>query len=217
MIPKIIHFILLGPARPDWAMKNIERFRSLNPRWEVRLHEEPFEMADEYQRAFAEAHTIGEQSDVMRMAALETWGGWYFDWDTYAIKPLDGMKSVEGLGDRLLLAPTRGPPAAVSYAMAAEPGGPVWETVRAIMAEMAQDGTPGGTHYERAVCDSLLDRCPGNILVGIPAEFGAAGPWKHANWGYVGLQNGTWTEGTGEAFFLHGWIGCSHQPVVRYE
>jgi len=216
MVPKILHFILLGTERPDWAVKNIERFRHLNPEYEVRVHEEPFEMAEEYQAALKEVHTIGEQSDVMRMAALETWGGWYFDWDVYAIKPLDGMRSVEGLGDRLLLSPCKGTDLAVSFAMACEPGVPAFETVRAVMAEVAAEGTPNGTTYERAVCDSLLDRCRGDVVIGLRDEFGILGPWKHANWGYRGLVAGTWTEGTGNAYFLHGWAGMSPLPRARF-
>ena len=215
MIPKLIHIIMLGANRPDWALANIDRFRAINPGWEVVVHEAPFEMADEYVAAYANAFTVGEQADVMRFAVLDAWGGWYFDWDTYAIKPLDDMKSTEMLGGRLLLAPSNSGPASLAYALASEPEIPAFETVRALMADIAENGAPNGTTYERALCEGLLDRCPDKVCVGLHAEFGQGGPTKHANIAYECLQKGAWANGTGDAYFLHGWKGLSHLPPVQ--
>jgi len=39
-IPKIIHFFWTGPAMPEWAERNIQEFRRLNPDHEIRIHGE---------------------------------------------------------------------------------------------------------------------------------------------------------------------------------
>lgn len=214
MLPKNIHFVMLGDNPPDWACDNIDRFRRLNPGWRVMVHDRRPPLPKEYDAALDAAWTVGGQSDVLRMAILEKYGGWYFDWDVFALKPLKDMESTATLCDRLLLCPCRGNPILLSWALAAIPGAPAFRTVRQIMAEIAKEGTPQGTTYERAVCDSLTVRCPEFVAKGNGAEFGVAVNWRSCRMKYAELMRGVGCDDTGDAFFVHGWAGVSPKPPV---
>ena len=93
-IPNVIHFVWLGPAMPDWAQLNIERFRALNfGRYEVVTHGEEI-LLDRYRpgyEAVAGQHVWARRSDLLRASALQDprWGGgWYFDTDCCPFRPL---------------------------------------------------------------------------------------------------------------------------------
>ncbi len=86
-IPKIIHFVWIGSALPDWAAYNIKQWESLNPDFEIMLHDESI-LLPELKPAFDAAMGPSSQSDLLRYSAMKKHGGWYIDVDFWAFRPL---------------------------------------------------------------------------------------------------------------------------------
>ena len=109
-IPQIIHFVWVGPDMPDYARRNIARFRRLNPDWRVMVHGE--EVLLPVFRAGYDAitgeHQWARKSDLLRVSALRKFGGWYFDCDFLPLRPLADVVADTDLTCGCLL--TRGTP-----------------------------------------------------------------------------------------------------------
>lgn len=81
---------------PDWAKANIERFRALNPGYDVQLHGEEV-LLDELKPVYAKLTDLASKSDLLRYSALSTFGGWYFDCDFWPFRPIDDIVHAYGL------------------------------------------------------------------------------------------------------------------------
>jgi mannosyltransferase OCH1-like enzyme len=86
MIPKIIHFIWLGPRLMPL---DIDLWRSLNPTFEIKLWNQP--MIDElgFDKSLYNKMYFDGQSDIARYYILHKYGGLYFDTDCVPLRPLD--------------------------------------------------------------------------------------------------------------------------------
>jgi len=104
VIPTLIHFVWLGPARmPDWARTNIARFAELNPERTVIVHDQSA-LLSEYRDAWNRCRDVATRSDLVRYSVLQRHGGWYFDTDFVPIRPLADVERMYGLdGSRLVL------------------------------------------------------------------------------------------------------------------
>ena len=100
---------------PEWAERNIQEFRRLNPDHEIRIHGEEVilpeygEVASRIRGAGREY--IGKQtaapnlSDLGRYSAIERFGGWYFDTDIFPFRPVAEIERAWCLdGSKLFLA-----------------------------------------------------------------------------------------------------------------
>ena len=99
MIPQIIHFVWIGPDRPDWAEHNIAEFRRLNPDHEIRVHGEEV-LLDDYRARYEGLTEPCSKADLLRYSALERYGGWYFDVDYLPFRPLCDAERAWALDDR---------------------------------------------------------------------------------------------------------------------
>ena len=99
-IPKIIHYVWVGTAPiPEQDQKYIDGWRKLNPdfkikRWsekDIDLKKYPLvkKALDEKRWALA--------ADIIRMYAIYTEGGFYFDTDVELRKPLDDLTKYKGV------------------------------------------------------------------------------------------------------------------------
>ena len=108
MIPKIIHFVWIGSDLPAWAVGNIHQFQRLNPDYEIRIHGDEVllpELADAYRLAT----DLSSKSDLLRYSALQRYGGWYFDVDFWALRPLDdAVRGWELDGGKMFIARQKG-------------------------------------------------------------------------------------------------------------
>lgn len=90
MIPKLLHFVWIGPDIPEWAEDNIELFGRINPDFVCVLHGEesllPF-LRPAYERVKGE-HLWSRRCDVLRISVLLQHGGWYLDADFLPIRPM---------------------------------------------------------------------------------------------------------------------------------
>ena len=105
MIPRILHFLWFGRApMPAWAEANLERFRALNPEFEITVHGEEV-LLDKYREAYGRIDAPSSRSDLLRYSALQRFGGWYWDLDFLPFRPvLDIVHAYELKGDTLFVA-----------------------------------------------------------------------------------------------------------------
>ena len=92
-IPNIIHFVWTGPPMPLWAKQNMARFRELNPRYKIQLHDES-SLWKCFRHAFDRIeppHLYARRSDLIRLSVILQHGGWYFDSDFVPIRSLDEL------------------------------------------------------------------------------------------------------------------------------
>jgi len=104
MIPRILHFVWTGRPMPDWAEAMVERWRTMNPGHEVRVHGREV-LLPQLERAAATARRPAQLADLLRLSALARYGGWYVDTDFWPLRPLDDAIRNWGLtGEALFLA-----------------------------------------------------------------------------------------------------------------
>lgn len=211
---KNIHFVVLGQT-PDWALRNMERFLKLNPSWDIRIHDLNFALPDAYQGAMKTAGTVGAQSDILRIAALEVFGGWYFDWDVYPIRPIDETKTNELIGDRLFLWKQPGNSCYGSSICAASKDSVAWTSIHEVMDQIAKGMSPGKGCVEYQMCLQMRKFHSDVVTIGDPAEFTIHGNLLRDKAAYESLESGTWTGDTGKAAFIHGWSGLSRNPPLE--
>jgi mannosyltransferase OCH1-like enzyme len=114
-IPKLLHFVWIGEALPEWARYNIERFKKLNPGWVVLIHGESVLLAGlrELYAKIAGEYMLPRKSDLLRLSALTKFGGWYFDVDFLPLRPIADILALHnGLPEGFFL--TRASPSLVA-------------------------------------------------------------------------------------------------------
>jgi mannosyltransferase OCH1-like enzyme len=104
MIPKILHYIWVGPPMPDHLVKCIETWKPLHPEWEIMKwtddnldwisHRSWFDIAPK----LVGPNEVGQlRADIARLEILWKFGGVYIDCDLEALKPIDELcKKVTG-------------------------------------------------------------------------------------------------------------------------
>ena len=99
-IPKIIHYVWVGDAPiPEQDQKYIDGWRKLNPDYEIKCWTENDINQSKYPLV---AKAIKEKrwalaADIIRMYAIYTDGGFYFDTDVELLKPLDDLLQYDGV------------------------------------------------------------------------------------------------------------------------
>ena len=94
IIPKIIHYCWFGKGEmPELAKKCIESWIKYLPEYEMRLwNEDTFDLdMYPYAREAYENRKFAFVTDVVRLWALEKYGGIYMDTDVEILKPLDDL------------------------------------------------------------------------------------------------------------------------------
>jgi len=135
MIPKLIHFVWIGPPMPDWARRNIEEFRRLNPDHDIRVHGREV-LHPDYAPMYDRCEGIRVvQADLLRYSAIERFGGWYFDVDYWPFRPVADIESAYGLdGKRLVVTEQHGQKNRLLHiangCLASEAGQPAWAFIR---------------------------------------------------------------------------------------
>lgn len=95
-IPKIIHYFWIGGnPLPEEYKRNIEGWKKLNPRYEIRCWNE-YNYDFESIAYMKEAYQLGNEflmyaTDYARLDVLYKYGGIYLDTDVELIKPLDEL------------------------------------------------------------------------------------------------------------------------------
>lgn len=137
-IPKLIHFVWIGSAIPQWASENIQRFRDWNPDYKIYIHDESV-LLPELKAAFNKAHGPSSQSDLLRYSALKRFGGWYFDVDFFAFRSLHAAVDGWGLdGRRFFVSKQQGHSAG---------------------AELPYNATPIACHKDHPALDLIIQAC----------------------------------------------------------
>ncbi len=95
MIPRIIHYVWVGPKPiPDADQQRISNWRKILPDWEFRLwHNDNVDISSRYVRQAYAARAWNRISDYARMDALYKFGGVYLDTDVDLIRPLEPLLS----------------------------------------------------------------------------------------------------------------------------
>ena len=209
MIPKIIHFIWLGPML-DWVADNIRRFETLNPEHKISLHRDADELNPAYLEAYGHCVNISAQSDLLRLSILERHGGWYFDTDTFALRPVADIELAYDIGDRLF-APACGGVADIDVPIiATSKTCVIWPFVHEFIAS-AELPQKDFWHFANTMMTRINREHPGVIELGKPDDFHIRGePNIHT---YLRLLAGE-TVRT-KAFCIHGFVGVgtSNKPV----
>jgi len=99
MIPKILHFIWIGKPMPDWARKNIDEFRMLNPEFRIMIHGKEI-LYESYRGAYESIPDLCAKSDLLRLSAMRELGGWYFDCDFWPLRPIREIVNDYDLKDK---------------------------------------------------------------------------------------------------------------------
>lgn len=106
LIPKIIHFIWLGPNNiPIHSIRKINSWCNLHPDWKIifwtddpnrvlpssKMEKRLIETIDigELKDIYSECNNWGQKSDILRYFILKELGGIYVDHDIICIKPFD--------------------------------------------------------------------------------------------------------------------------------
>lgn len=107
-IPKLIHFIWLGPRDfPESSIKNLISWKNLHPNWQIYFWTDSL-MRDipipgvekkiisdidlkELKKHFDSSNNYGKKSDILRYQILEDYGGIYVDHDVYCYQKFDNV------------------------------------------------------------------------------------------------------------------------------
>lgn len=95
MIPKIMHFVI--PINPSKSQKRcIAAFKKMHPDWDIKIWPDTNDTKDETLNRFLKCAKFGAQkADIIRLWALNTYGGIYLDSDFTAIKTLEPLLNTE--------------------------------------------------------------------------------------------------------------------------
>lgn len=102
-IPKLVHFVWIGPPMPDYAKSVMAQWKKLNPKYTFLVHGEEIllprfkqgydAIADREAKVEHGKHELATKSDLLRICALVKFGGFYFDLDCWPLRPLDELYS----------------------------------------------------------------------------------------------------------------------------
>ena len=110
-LPPILHFVWIGPQMPEWANRNLDEFRRLNPDHTIYVHGEDV-LLDEYRNIFEALPETAypQRSDLLRLSALQQFGGgWFFDSDFWPIRPIADIERAYCMdGSRMFVTEQRG-------------------------------------------------------------------------------------------------------------
>ena len=101
-IPKKIHYVWVGSAPiPAEDQKHIKAWQKLNPDYEVKCWSEKDINLKKYPLV---AKAVAEKrwalaADIIRMYAIYSEGGFYFDTDVELFKPLDELLKYDGFAN----------------------------------------------------------------------------------------------------------------------
>lgn len=110
MIPQKIHFVWVdgSPPMPHWMLMNVEKFRLLNPDYEVRIHGNEV-LLPHYVDAYNHLEDTCSKSDLLALSAVERYGGWYFDTDYIPLRPVSDITSAYAVdGQRMFITEQHG-------------------------------------------------------------------------------------------------------------
>lgn len=172
MIPRVIHFVWIGGPMPEWALRNICQFRSLNPDYAVRIHGE--DALDPTLRAvYDTADQLASKADIIRYCVLAREGGWYFDTDFWPLRPLDdAIRAWQLDGSKLYISKIRGHLSGdrMPYAngiLACEAGNAAMEWIIDRVRNTPYQGT---VTYGPALFNDLVREIPRSLVI-------AEAPW----------------------------------------
>jgi hypothetical protein len=174
MIPKEVHFVWVGPPIPWWAHVNMERFRVMNPEFGFHLHGEEI-LAPEFRAgydAIEGEHEFARKSDLLRLSALQQFGGWYFDCDFLPLRPLQEIYADNGdFPEQCFL--TQGTPELVANGVigVAQDAPFLAELVHVISAHAAAGKSLEWGSYGPALYTEVAKAHPGMVRVGAMDDF----------------------------------------------
>lgn len=94
---------------PDWASRNIDEFRRLNPDYQIMIHGEEEALLSCLGPVYHTLSDLRQKSDLLRLSALKNHGGWYFDTDFWPLRSCDDAERSFGIdGSRLFLSRQQG-------------------------------------------------------------------------------------------------------------
>jgi hypothetical protein len=169
MLPKLIHFVWLGPlALPPWAEANVERFRRLNPDYEIRIHGEEA-LLPEFRALYNQCTMVEQRADLILLGVLLNEGGWYFDCDYLPLRPVDDIVSAYGLDGSRFFTTEQHHQKGAQYtiangAMACAPQSPGIEAV--VQAVLAHEGPVIRCSFGPILIGDVLKRRPDLFVVG---------------------------------------------------
>ena len=170
MIPKMIHFVWIDEEPPEWARQNIRRFAFLNPFHAVKVWDGPdslpsFAWGEQYRRC----RTVGQQSDLMRLAALESFGGWYFDADTIALRPVADIEARYDIGDCIFTPAFSGGNGLTIACLGANRLARAWSLIHEYIGRI--DSFAGATVFANDLMGWLRENHPSTLCLGRAEEF----------------------------------------------
>lgn len=95
MIPRLIHYCWFGgKTLPNLELKCIDSWKRNFPGWEMRLwNESNSPMESTYMQTAYQNNNWSNMTNFVRLYALKTYGGIYFDTDVEVIKPFDFLNT----------------------------------------------------------------------------------------------------------------------------
>lgn len=163
MIPRIIHFVWIGGAMPAWASRNVEEFQRLNPGHNVRVHGEDVLLA-KYRNRYGACTQLCQKSDLLRLSALETSGGWYFDVDYWPLRPVSDAERAYLLRNNDFFCTDSGRPSGVTNATLAV--GTDWQFWPAVSAAVAAAQPSSRNAFGPSLLNRLVRKMPDAFRVG---------------------------------------------------
>lgn len=93
MIPRVIHYVWVGPKPlPDADRRRVDAWRRMLPSWEFRFWgNDNIDFSPRYLREAFAVRAWNRVSDYVRMSVLAQHGGVYLDTDVDLIRPLDPL------------------------------------------------------------------------------------------------------------------------------
>jgi len=92
-IPKILHFVWIGPEMPDIYQRSLDRWKELHPDYEIMFWDGiPKQMAGDLKTLIHTLPFYCQKSDIIRYWAIYNYGGMYFDLDEYPYRSVDELR-----------------------------------------------------------------------------------------------------------------------------
>jgi len=98
MIPRLIHFIWLGPTLPSWVSRMIEECRAWHPGpdWRIELWRRmPADCPPAFWQRALKAHQFCMAADLIQIWLLYSRGGIVSDTDSLALRSFENLRECE--------------------------------------------------------------------------------------------------------------------------